>query len=103
MTRPISIKRAIDAAILSAFSIATALIWKDVVIDIIEMVAPPKEALIYKIIVATVATVLLIIVLYIILKTESEAEFVMKKLKSGNVKFVKAPSKPQASQIQKSK
>jgi len=95
MARPFSIKRAIHAAVLSAFSIATALIWKDVVIDIITMLAPPQDALMYKVAVAVIATILLIVVLYAILKTESEAEFVMKKIKGGTVKFVKAPPKKQ--------
>ncbi|MFH1803202.1 MAG: DUF5654 family protein [archaeon] len=103
MARPISINKVINAALISAFSIATALIWKDVVIHVIERFAPPQDALLYEVLVAVLATILLIIVLYVILRTESQAQFIMKKLKDGTVKFEKAPPKPKPSQIQKSK
>ncbi|MBU0907007.1 MAG: hypothetical protein KKD18_05045 [Nanoarchaeota archaeon] len=103
MVRPISISKVIHAALISAFSIATALIWKDVVLHIIEKFAPAQNALMYEVLVAITATILLIIVLYIILRTESQAEFVMKKLKGGTVKFEKVQKKPKPDQIQKSK
>jgi hypothetical protein len=91
MARPIALKRVIHTALISAVSIATALIWKDVVINTIRTFVQPEDALIYEFLVALIATIILIAALYLYLKTESQAEFVMKKLKGGTVKFVRAP------------
>lgn len=79
-----TIQDVIQTAIVSAFTIATALIWKDVIIEIIELLVPSGKALIYKIIAAVLATLLVVAGIYAALKTESEAEVVIEKIKKGN-------------------
>jgi hypothetical protein len=77
----ITIGGIIKTSIVTAFTIAAALIWKDLVTQIIERFVPPGEKLLYNFIAAILATIVVIIVIYIILKTESEVEVVFKKLK----------------------
>ena len=89
----VTIRGIVKTSIVTAFTIAAALIWKDLITEVIEMFVPPESAIFYKFISAVIATIFVIVAIYVILKTESEAEFVMKKLKDGTVKFVKAPPK----------
>jgi len=70
----ITFPNVVKTAIVSSFTIATALIWKDVIIKTIEHFFPPKEALIYEFIVVAIATILLILILYAILTTETKTE-----------------------------
>ena len=68
-----SIRRVIHTSIITAFSLAAALIWKDVIMDAIKYVVPPGEMLFYKFLAALIATGIVILAIYIILKTEQEA------------------------------
>ncbi len=77
----VTIRNIIQTSIVTAFIITVALIWKDVIIDIIELFVPPTEELAYKFVVAVIATVIVIIAIYIILETEHETEVVIRKLK----------------------
>ncbi len=74
-------KTIIQTAIVTAFTIAAALIWRDAIIEIIEQLVPPGEEVFYKIVAALIATVVAIIAIYLFVKTEEEAEYVLKKLK----------------------
>ena len=80
------LRRMIDTAIITAFTLATALIWRDVIIDAIETFVPPSKALEYKLITAVIATIILVIAIYVITKTESELDIIMRRLKSLNNK-----------------
>ena len=71
----------IQTSIVTAFTIAAALIWKDVIIEFIELIVPPPTGLIYKFIAAIIATVFVILAIYAVLKTESEAKKVFKEIK----------------------
>jgi len=88
MTR-VTTKGVIKTAIVSAFTIATALIWKDFISGVIIKIVPPSELLFYQFLAALISTIILIIVLYLILKTGSEAEIVLKKIKPKNNKKIK--------------
>ena len=77
----ISIRERIEQAIIYAFTLAVALIWKDVILDIIEVIVPAKEELFAKILTAIIATILVIVIVYLIIRTESQAESVYKKFK----------------------
>ncbi len=74
-------KSVIQTAIISAFTFAAALIWKDVIVEFIELLVPPREELFFKLIAAILATVLVVVVIFVFLKTESEAELIMRRLK----------------------
>ncbi len=76
-----TIHHLIQTAIVTAFTIAAALIWKDVIIEFIELIVPPPTGLIYKFIAALIATVFVIIAIYAVLKTESEAKKVFTEIK----------------------
>ncbi len=76
----------IQTSIITAFTIAAALIWKDVIVEFIELLVPPPTGLIYKFIAAVIATLLVVIAIYALLKTESEAEKVIKEIKKRNNK-----------------
>ncbi len=67
--------------VLTSFTIVTAFIWKDVIMEFIELLVPPGEELMFKFIAACIATVLIIILLFIIFETEYEAELVIRKIK----------------------
>lgn len=71
----------IKSAIVTAFSIAVALIWKDLIIETIELFFPASEAFYFKILIAVIATIVLIIIIYTVLKTENEAEQIFKRFK----------------------
>ena len=71
----------VKTSIVTALTFAAALIWRDVIIEIIDMLVPPGEALYYKILAAVIATVIVIIAIYVVLETEAEAEFVIKRIK----------------------
>jgi hypothetical protein len=70
----------IKTSLITAFTIAAALIWKDVIIEIIEVLVPPAEELFYKILTALIATFFIIIAIYLTVKTESEAETLVGKI-----------------------
>jgi hypothetical protein len=75
----VSIGSIVKTSIVTAFTIAAALIWKEVIIEGIEKFFPSGDIFYYKIIAAAIATVIVVIVIYVILKTEEEAEVVVKK------------------------
>ncbi len=77
----ITVSNIIQTSIVTAFTIAAALIWKDVMVEFIELVVPSGGALIYKFIAAILATVFVILAIYAVLQTESEADKVIKKMK----------------------
>ena len=68
----------LTTAVVSAFTIAAALIWRDVITEAIELFFPAQE-LQYKFFVAIIATVIAFIGIYIFLKTEHGAEVVIHK------------------------
>lgn len=78
--RKISIKGIIKTSIVTAFTIATALIWKEVIIEAINQFFPEGDLLLYQFLVALTSTIILIVVLYAILKTEEETEIVWNML-----------------------
>ena len=73
----------IKTSIVTAFTLAAALIWKDVIIEAIELFVP-GDALIYKFLAAIVATILVIIAIYVVLETESEAEAALKRIRQNH-------------------
>jgi hypothetical protein len=74
-----SVKDVIKSSIITAFTIAAALIWKDVIVEFIAIIVPPGEELFYKFIAAVIATIFAAIAIYLIMKAESETEFVIKQ------------------------
>lgn len=71
----------VKTSLVTAFTIAAALIWKDVIVEFIELVVPSGQTLIYKVIAALFATVLIIIAIYVVLQTEYEAKHIAARLK----------------------
>ena len=76
----LTIESIIKTSIVSAFTIAAALIWKDVIVDIINYIVPPQAQLLYKFIAAIIATLIAIMGIYILLKTEDEAKDIIMRL-----------------------
>jgi len=79
--KKITIGGIIKTSIVSAFTIATALIWKEVILDAIESFFPTGDILLYEFFAAIIATILVVVAIYLILKAEDETEIVMRKLK----------------------
>lgn len=77
----VTVTNIVKTSIVTAFTVAAALIWRDVIVDIIELFVPPREEVFYKLLAAIIATILVIMAIYVILKTESEAEIVVRKFK----------------------
>ncbi len=63
----------IKTAVVTAFTLAAALIWKDVISHAIEVLFP-TSILLYEFIAAIIVTILAIVLIYLILKTEVSAE-----------------------------
>ncbi|MFH1585178.1 MAG: DUF5654 family protein [archaeon] len=75
----ITIGSIIKTSIITAFTIATALIWKDIIINTIHYFVPTTERqLFYEFIVAIIATIIIIVVIYLILQAQKETEVVWK-------------------------
>lgn len=77
----ITISHIVQTSIVTAFTIAAALIWKDVIVEFIELVVPSGGTLLYKLIAAVLSTGFVIVVIYALLETESEADRMIKKMK----------------------
>ena len=82
MTR-VTIRSIVKTSIVTAFTIAAALIWKDVITEAIGILFP-SDQLLYKFIAAVISTIFVIIAIYIILNTEYEAETMLKALRNMN-------------------
>ena len=80
----ITISNIIQTSIVTAFTIAAALIWKDVIIEFIDLVFPSEGALFYKFLAAILASVLVVLAIYAILQTESEADKMFRKMKKNH-------------------
>ena len=77
----IKISHIIKTSVVTAFTIATAFIWKDVIIELIEVVVPAGQELFSKFIAASLATLIVVGLIYLFLQTEYEVEFLMRKIK----------------------
>lgn len=89
MAKDKKIKEVIRAGIITAFTFVTALIWRDVLVQSIEIFVPLGEELKYKFLLATIATLVLMLVIFIIMKTESEVEYLWDKLNTHKKKINK--------------
>ncbi len=78
----VTIRSIVQTSIVTAFTIAAALIWTDVISDFINTLVPPREALFYEFIAAIIATVFVVIAIFVILKTEAKAESIVKRFKN---------------------
>ena len=84
MAERVTISWIVNTSIITAFSIAAALIWKDVIIDFINVIVPPSEQLFYKFLAAVIATLIVIIAIYSILRAESKAERILRLIRKRN-------------------
>lgn len=84
MAQRVTISWIVNTSIITAFSIAAALIWKDVIVDFINIIVPPREQLFYKFLAAVIATLIVIIAIYFILRAESKAERIFRFIKKRN-------------------
>ena len=74
MANEVSISGIVKTSIVTAFTIATALIWKDFIENLIKTFVEPSQALKYQFLAASFSTIFVIIAIYFILKAESEVE-----------------------------
>ncbi|MFH1501124.1 MAG: DUF5654 family protein [archaeon] len=75
----ITVGQIIKTSLVTAFTIATALIWKDVILNAVQVFFP-HDILLYEFLAAVVATILIVILIYIILETEEGVEVAWRKL-----------------------
>jgi hypothetical protein len=61
-------------------------IWKDVIVNAIRLLVPAQDVLFYKFIAATISTLIVVVVIYLIANSESEAEYVIRKFKKSKKK-----------------
>ncbi len=81
MVKKVSIEGIVSTSIVTAFTIAAALIWKDVIVEIIEIFFPSSEIIYYKFGAAIIATILVVIAIYVMLKTEEETEGILRRFR----------------------
>lgn len=77
----VSVQEIIATSVISAFTIATGLMWKDVIAGLIQLLVPLSEELFFQLLAASLATVVSVVAIYTILKTEHKAETAVKKIK----------------------
>ena len=75
----IALKTITKTIVVGAFTFAAALIWREFIVDVLNHFLPSGE-LLTDFLAAVIATVILIAFVYIFLKTEDEAEYVIKKI-----------------------
>jgi len=80
-----TVPRIIETSIVSAFTIAAVLIWKDVIVEAIDLLVPHGDTLMYKFIVAVFSTVVVIIAIYVILNTEKRAEMTLRNFRNNHI------------------
>lgn len=73
----------VKTSIVTAFTIAAALIWKDVIEELIYLFFP-GDVFLYKFLAAIIATIFVIVAIYLVLKTEAEAESIIKTIRNMN-------------------
>ena len=76
----VSVHGIVKNNIVTAFTIAAALIWVDFLKGVLALITSPAEALLGSFIAAVIATIFVIIAIYALLKTDEEAESLFKKL-----------------------
>lgn len=84
MTR-YSVHGIVKTSIVSAFTFTAALIWRDVFVDGIEIFFP-QEVLLYKFLGALIVTILVVIAIFLTLKTDREVDKIIKGIEAMNRK-----------------
>ena len=82
----VKIDTVIRTGIITAFTFVTALIWRDVLTSAIKKFFPAQDAFKYELYLAIIATFILILVIYIVFKTESEIEYLVGRVKRSEAK-----------------
>ncbi|MFH1455356.1 MAG: DUF5654 family protein [archaeon] len=77
----ITFTRIFKTSIVTALTVAVAFIWRDVILNIIHYFFPSNGVVYYELIIAIIATIFAVILIYFVLKTEFEAEKVFKKFR----------------------
>lgn len=80
-------RETIHTAIITAFTIAAALVWKDVIDAAIDRFIPAPEALLFKLLAALLATLAVIIAILLVLKTEEEVDDLIDELDDVTQRF----------------
>ncbi|MBT4174359.1 hypothetical protein HOC80_04080 [archaeon] len=81
----IALKTITKTIVVGAFTFAAALIWREFIVDVLHLFFPEGEIL-GDFIAAVIATIILVGFVYIFLKTEEEAEYVIKKIRKSRKK-----------------
>ena len=76
-----NIRFRIEQAVIYGFTLVVAFFWKDVIEEFIEVIVPPGEELFAKFITAILATILVVVMIYTILRTEKQADKMLKQIK----------------------
>lgn len=67
----------VRSSIVTAFTIAVALIWKDVITDAIEKLIPARDELYAQFFAALAATILVIIAIKVFVRADEEVEHIL--------------------------
>jgi len=71
----------IESSLITAFTIVAALIWKEAISNAISQFVPERQELFYEFLIAIFVTIIVIIAIIIIVKTGSETEIIIRKVK----------------------
>ena len=82
----VSTKKVVKTAIITALTLAVALIWRDVIVSALSTLFPPNNLLLSQLIVAILSTIIIIVIIIIFLKTEQEAQEIVNRFKIKNKK-----------------
>lgn len=78
----VTLRTVLETSIIPGFTIAAALIWKDVIVEALGTIWPHDGRLFSQVIAAVVTTVLVAIAVYVLLETEEEAEKVLNRFRN---------------------
>jgi hypothetical protein len=84
----------VKTALITAFTIAAALIWKDVIMNSLALLFPAAQEIYFQVFTAILATVIVITAIYVTVKTEEEAEVVVHRIADKRKKKPAAQSAP---------
>jgi hypothetical protein len=80
MQKRTEFEKILKTAIVSAFTFAVALIWRDFFVSFLEIFVPTGNAIYYELIFAIIATIFIIFMIYVFIRTEREAEYLLRKM-----------------------
>jgi hypothetical protein len=84
MAKRTEFEKILKTSVISAFTFAVALIWRDFFVVFVEHFVPQSNAIYYQLVFAILVTLIVAVAIYVFVRTEREAEYLFNKIKIRN-------------------